>query len=313
LNPLILLRPSGWAGKPLLRAFAERRPWAAGLIAFVLGPTVGMLYLGRGWWALAYVVLELALELGARAVIPIILPDGLADAVSFLAILSVRLICTVQAVLIARRFDGRSPWYSRWYWILALALGPVLLALFTRLYVVRLFSVPAGSMIPTVNVGDYVAVSFIDYYRRDPARGDIVVLYHDGVYYVKRIVGLPGDTIQMVGGRLVLNGRPVPTVPVGRYDYWDEAGNPRKTIKLTETVAGGHSYTVLDERNDGPFDNTDVAVVPADHYFVLGDNRDDSNDSRVDLGFIPRAELVGRVWKKYWDGPMRRLAWRDLR
>lgn len=214
------------------------------------------------------------------------------------------------------------------------------LALFVwvfRSFVIASFVIPSESMLPRLMVGDYLFVSKWNYgYGRwsfpfgwppiggkvlggVPARGDVVVfrapevLDHD---VVKRVIGLPGDTVQMRRGQLVLNGRAIPKQRVGDYvlpltpnfgtDKCDaafqdvDAGRPVcRYPQYRETLPGGVSYPVLDQGQMPDRDDTELYTVPAGHVFVMGDNRDDSGDSRFappgGMGYVPVENLEGRV------------------
>jgi signal peptidase I len=133
-----------------------------------------------------------------------------------------------------------------------------------------------------------------------PASGDIVILtlpQDRSTEYVKRIVGLPGDTVQMQNGILHINGTPVPTVDAGTYKMTSD-GEPAKEAPLKrETLPNGASYLTIDLVKNGFYDNTPPYQVPPGHYFVLGDNRDNSRDSRMltQFGYIPRANVIGQI------------------
>ncbi len=194
----------------------------------------------------------------------------------------------------------------------------VAIALLVRTFAYEPFSIPSGSMIPTLLVGDYLFVSKMSYgyskhslpfslplipgrvWYDEPERGDVVVfkLPTDGsTDYIKRIVGLPGDEIQVRGGVLHINGERVKRERLGDYVYKDTRGIFHNTARYLETLPGGVSHEIIEESDTFPADNTAVYKVPADHFFAMGDNRDNSRDSRflMDVGFIPKENLVGRA------------------
>ncbi len=210
----------------------------------------------------------------------------------------------------------------------------VLIALVVRTFAYEPFSIPSGSMIPTLLVGDYLFVSKFSYgYSRyslplglplipgrilysSPEPGDVAVFKlptDNSTDYIKRIIGLPGDRIQLVGGILHINGEAVPREFVGDFAVRDAFGNVRRFRRYVETLPNGRSHSIIEESDTGPFDTTGVYTVPEGHFFAMGDNRDNSRDSRFlnEVGFVPRENLVGRaefiffsvdgnVWK-IWD------------
>jgi len=202
------------------------------------------------------------------------------------------------------------------------------------------FNIPSGSMEPTLLVGDYLFVSKFSYgystyslpygihlfsgriFGREPKRGDVVVfkLPRDPqVDYIKRIIGLPGDHIQMIRGILNINGQPVQRERIEDFVN-TENGILSRTPQYIETLPNGVRHPILELSDDGPVDNTAVYVVPPDHYFAMGDNRDNSLDSRVPpdrggVGYVPAENLVGRAeilffstdgtaaWYEFWKWP----------
>lgn len=190
----------------------------------------------------------------------------------------------------------------------------LLIALAIRTVAFEPFSVPSESMLPTLEIGDYFFVSKYSYgYSRHslpfspplfpgrifedmPERGDIAVFklpLDNKTDYVKRVIGLPGDRIQMVDGILHINGAPVLRERVPSEDFADREGN---SILYRETMPNGASYLTLDRPRTFQ-DNTDVYVVRPGHYFMMGDNRDNSVDSRFErkVGQVPAQNLVGRA------------------
>ena len=177
------------------------------------------------------------------------------------------------------------------------------------------FNIPSVAQEPTLLVGDYIFVSKSVYgysrysfplalipiagrvFASQPERGDMVVFKYpidNTTDYVKRIVGLPGDRIQMKEGVLYINDKAVPKQRVE--DYIEEVGGQQHRVdQYRETLPNGVSYNVLDRDPEGSLDTTQVFVVPEGHYFMMGDNRDNSADSRADVGYVPFENLVGKV------------------
>jgi len=192
----------------------------------------------------------------------------------------------------------------------------LLLALVIRTLLFQPFSIPSGSMRPTLLEGDYLFVTKWAYgYSRyslpfspdlfsgriwggEPERGDVVVFKfppNPSIDYIKRVIGLPGDKIQMKGGQLFINDVAVPREKVGQIDNVDITEVARPVDVYRETLPNGVSYDTLDLTQNGIGDDTQVFEVPADHYFMMGDNRDNSSDSRFTVGFVPNENLVGRA------------------
>ena len=192
----------------------------------------------------------------------------------------------------------------------------LLLALVIRTFLFQPFSIPSGSMRPTLLEGDYLFVTKWAYgYSRhslpfspdifsgriwgsQPERGDVAVFKfppNPALDYIKRVIGLPGDRVQMRGGQLFINGEAVPREKIGEIDNVDITEMNRPVEVWRETLPNGVSYDTLDLTPNGIGDDTREFVVPAGHYFMMGDNRDNSTDSRFTVGFVPEDHLVGRA------------------
>lgn len=194
----------------------------------------------------------------------------------------------------------------------------ILLALIVRTFLFEPFNIPSSSMVPNLLVGDYLFISKYSYgYSQHsfpfgiagfegridgklPNRGDVIVFKlptDTSTDYIKRLVGMPGDTVQMINGRLYINDEIVPRKSMGMTEYKKEGGLKQKVMSYVETLPGGTQHTIYEESDNGQLDNTEKYKVPENHYFMMGDNRDNSQDSRVQalVGYVPYDNLEGRA------------------
>lgn len=196
----------------------------------------------------------------------------------------------------------------------------LLIALFLRVLLFQPFTIPSASEEPNLYEGDYVIVTKFDYgwsrhsipfspplfegriLSKAPERGDIIVfkLPRDGrTDYIKRLIGVPGDRVQMRQGLLYLNGQPVERRQTELVTETGGSGLMRPVARVEETLPGGRRYMTNDFGADGDLDDTPEVIVPPGHYFFMGDNRDNSADSRlptaIGVGLVPEENLVGKA------------------
>lgn len=216
-----------------------------------------------------------------------------------------------------KRESAMMPDQESWITEYARSLFPVfLVVLILRSFIIEPFRIPSGSMYPTLQIGDFIAVNKFAYGVKlpvlqtkiipigDPERGDVVVFkYPDDpdVDYIKRVVGLPGDEVAYIGRTLFINGKAVKSEFLGKYQGVDSSSQFNGLSVLTETFPDGESHKILHNTNKNSHDMPSL-VVPEGHYFMVGDNRDHSNDSRF-WGFVPERNLKGKafgIWMN-WD------------
>ncbi len=218
-------------------------------------------------------------------------------------------------------------------WIATIIYASIFAVIF-RSFFFEPFHIPSGSMKPNLLIGDYVFVSKLSYgyskysfpfghklnyfkgriFFNKPKRGDVAVFRLPGdesINYIKRIIGLPGDEIQMKKGILYINKKPIKKQFEGFFTESDEADSPFSIMKYSEYLNKDKKILILDQIIDAPQDNTITYIVPQNHYFFMGDNRDNSRDSRYyDVGFVPYENLVGKAQIIFFSNPF--PAWKFI-
>lgn len=220
----------------------------------------------------------------------------------------------------------------------------IIIAVLIRTFLFEPFKIPSGSMYPTLYVGDFLFVSKYTYgyskhslpfslplfegriWQDTPQRGDVVVFkfpQDNRTDYIKRVIGLPKDKIKLQNGRLYINDELVNRQEIEDFVIRDPRGNAERYHQYIETLPEGVKHKILEISDYEQEDNVDELTVPEGYIFVMGDNRDRSNDSRVDVGFVPLENLVGKArflffsqnpdeaWYKPWLWP-RKIRWKRL-
>lgn len=193
----------------------------------------------------------------------------------------------------------------------------VFIALLIRTFIAEPFNIPSGSMKPNLLVGDFIFVSKWSYgysrhslpfsipliygkiFSKLPKRGDIAVFktpYDNRTDYIKRIIGLPGDKIKVINGEILINDSLIVRKKINDFIDIDKLGNIKRLRKYKEYFFD-MEVNVLDIMDNGIVDNTQMYIVPKNHFFVMGDNRDNSQDSRFlsKVGYVPIENLVGKA------------------
>lgn len=311
---------------PTNRPHGSRGLFSTILISFFLSAFAGYLWIGRGRAALLFALATICLVLlyflaTLYGIFSVDVGLGQPESWGWGPTLVIGAL-SLLIVLPFRKSSASARWYSRGWWVgllliaylLAFAVG----AMAIRSLLVHPFSIPSSAMSPTLIEGDHLAVSKTAYgysrhsfplslgpfsgriFAKEPRRGDIVVFKYPkdtNLDYIMRIVGLPGEVVRMVDGVLHINDVPVARQEIAMTADLAEAIEGQASV-FRETLPNGLSYLTLDMTPNGMLDNTRPFEVLANHYFVLGDNRDNSADSRV-WGLVSSELLVGRAERIY--------------
>jgi len=216
-------------------------------------------------------------------------------------------IAALEAEELEKKKKAKREWIQL-FWI-------ALFALAIRSCVFEPYNIPSSSMVPTLLVGDYLFISKYDYgysrhsfpfsiplipkgrlFSQAPKRGDIVIFKFPKdkrTDYIKRVIGLPGDTIKMENGRLIINGHITDRTKIGEEQWLTESGSQTYT-RYSETLPGGFVHNIYEINDRMPLDNTEEVYIPEGHYYLMGDNRDNSQDSRY-FGLVAEELLEGKA------------------
>jgi len=289
----------------LVTLIKPRRKSLSVLLSFFV-PFLGLVYCGKGKRAILLVVPFLIIYL-LTSWIFVGRFTGLI--IGFCAVFFLFIVNLIESYKGAKNTAPESPqWYQKWYIYLACGAFWIVLPDLVKLNrPYEFYKIPAGSSMPTLMPGDQIVADLNAYKHRSPNRGDLIVFkYPDdkNQIYIKRIVGLPGDTIEVRDKRVIVNGSLIPIKSPPKQMQWVESelkntGNWRTGMKLYKERLGTNDHWIIQDTLSAPFTNNfPQTSVPDRHYFVMGDNRDHSNDSRF-LGTLPSESIVGKaiyVW-----------------
>lgn len=221
----------------------------------------------------------------------------------------------------------------------------IVIAMMIRTFLIEPFKIPSSSMYPNLYIGDFLFVTKYTYgyskhsfpsslplfegriWADAPKQGDVVVFKYpkdNKTDFIKRVIGLPGDKIKLENGRLYINGKMLERVEGEDFVLRNPYGHAERFFQYQETLPNGVKHNLLEISDDEPYDNVPELVVPDNNYFVMGDNRDRSDDSRINVGFVPFENLVGKArflffsydpdegaWYKPWTWA-KKIRWRRL-
>lgn len=285
------------------------RRWIVAALLNLFGFGVGYIYLGRPKLALCAATLTLAGIITIWTGLGGWLFEPFVATIIFIGFGALTLGFVIHAGWCATSAgnDARR-WYNRrWIYAAAILLGSVIMSLHeipaTGIKLAgKSFSFPSQSMEPTARLGEHGFANMRAFDKALPERGDVVIFRATRLkaIYLKRVIGIPGDDIQLKANVLNINGSPVQTESVGTHAITDHLGIARSFPLKRETLPGGRTIIVIAESTTGPMANTPSFRVPAGHYFLIGDNRDNSADSRVlfgesSLGFAPAVDIIGKL------------------
>lgn len=284
--------------EPVLK---PRNKWLAALLSCI-APGLGQLYCGRGRRAFWFLAAYFGILAGSAGLAFFL--DDLRPAFAFsFTLLVLTLVCIIDVWRLARRTGAIKPrQFNKWYIYVAFWAFSYL-ALQIPVPFMEAFHIPARSMQPNLMVGDHLQAKKNPFDTKVPERGTITLFWQPSNpenAYIKRLIGLPGDRVQYRAGRLFLNGNVVQRALVE---------TPKEGRIYRETLPGGGSYLIQEKSENTSMDDTKEYVVPEGHLFFLGDNRDQSHDSRFleAVGYVPFENIIGTANFIYWSKDMSRI------
>lgn len=305
---------------PIRRLLNARGAKTSAFVTLMMSPVIGMMYLNKGRLALVYLGVTLALILLDEVLANYNVKDY--EIISLCTTLALYLVACVHTYRIAKAKTYELPfkWFSRFSSVLSLITLYVMVAILlivppVRSFLYEPYHIPSGSMLPALQIEDYILADKGVYgYSRyslpfhmnlwqgrifgaPPQRGDIVVFALPSapkIAYVKRVIGVGGDTVRLIDGIVYLNGAALEQKEVETTDTMR---------KFIETLPSGKTYYIYNDKDDEPLDNTPLYTIPKGYYFMMGDNRDHSQDSRAPdkVGFVHEDFLIGKAAIRFYN------------
>lgn len=303
----------------MISAFKERKPWVITTVCLLLDTFTGMLLIGKGRLATAYLVSNIILSALPFIASTYELINIDPVQIWWIPSLFLRLIGAFHSSKIRRRPTDTiaNKWYASWHmsFLLSVAL-PILLALTIRTFLFESFYSASGSMRPTMSTDGNFFVSKIAYKTGDDVkRGDVIVFNTNNKTYIKRVVGLAGDKIQVKAGILHINSAPIVRKHLQVDMTTDDLGRMASFHRYKETFPEGQEHDIYEISDSEALDETAVYSVPDNRYFIMGDNRDQSLDNRIpdEVDFLKPDQIIGKAMYIYWDSKEKKLLWQPVK
>ncbi len=278
----------------MIQAYKNRSPWVVAIITLIFGSLVGLCYLNKGRMAVGVFFLTLLSIFPSAGLFSLITGNFYFGIV--ISAMLFRVMAVILAVLVARKkLIFPLSWYAKAQWLWPfIFVGTLMVGMLFRGFVAAPYILPSSSMSPNLNPDDYLFVNKIGFKIE---HGDLVAFttnFHGrDIVFIKRVIGVGGDEVSLVDGAVSVNGSPLPLSNLGSVLLKNRGHTGIEAELLEETMPNGKRYQIANMADNSQSDITQTFTVPDGSYFMMGDNRDNSNDSRY-FGSIAQDDIVGK-------------------